>query len=67
MTIVAVVVATWLKESVTVMVTEKLPAAVGLPLTNPVEALIERPAGRLPAVTAQANGAVPPVRTGCWL
>jgi len=32
--------------SVAVMVTEKTPAVVGVPVTDPVEELIERPAGR---------------------
>jgi hypothetical protein len=45
-------------ESVTFTVTEKLPAAVGVPVMTPAE-LIERPLGRPEA--DQVYGGVPPV------
>ena len=62
-----VVLATWLRASVALMVTLKVPAAVGVPLISPVEGLSVRPGGRLPALTAQVYGPVPPVSVGCWL
>ncbi len=61
----AVLLACWPKPSVTRTVNEKDPATVGVPLSCPVVALRARPAGRLPALTAQANGPVPPPRLGC--
>jgi len=51
-------------ESVTVRVTEKLPAAVGVPDMTPAE-LIERPLGRPEA--DQVYGAVPPEAASVWL
>src|SRR5579883_1637888 len=39
----------------------KLPAAAGVPVTAPVEALRVSPAGRLPLDTENVYGAVPPV------
>jgi hypothetical protein len=49
-------------ESVTVMVTSKLPVAVGVPATCPVAALSVRPAGRVP-VYDHVNDGVPPAAT----
>ena len=39
--------------SVALKVTEAVPAAVGVPLTNPVTALSDRPAGKPPEVMDQ--------------
>jgi hypothetical protein len=49
-------------ESLTVTLTVKLPFAVGVPETTPVFAPRVSPAGRLPPVIDQVNGAVPPLR-----
>ncbi len=49
------------------MVDVKVPAVVGVPLTSPVDGSRVSPAGRLPALTTQVNGPVPPVSVGCWL
>lgn len=48
-------------ESLTVTEIGKLPLAVGVPEIAPVLALRLSPAGRLPEVIDQTNGAVPPV------
>ena len=48
-------------ESLTVTLTVKLPLAVGVPETTPVVAPRLSPAGRLPPVIDQVNGAVPPL------
>jgi len=47
-------------ESVTFRVTEKVPAALGVPVMTPA-ALSERPLGRAPEATDQVYGEVPPV------
>ena len=39
--------------SVALKVTEEVPAVVGVPLTNPLTALSDRPAGKLPEVIDQ--------------
>ena len=39
--------------SVALKVTEEVPSAVGVPLTNPLTALSDRPAGKLPEVIDQ--------------
>ena len=51
MTLYALVAVAW-AESVAYKVTEKLPAAVGVPEMTPAE-LIERPPGRVPVATDQ--------------
>jgi hypothetical protein len=48
-------------ESLTVTLTVKLPLAVGVPETTPVVAPRVSPAGKLPPVIDQVNGAVPPL------
>jgi len=45
--------------SVTITVIGKLPACVGVPLSNPVEAPSVRPSGSEPLLSDQANGDVP--------
>lgn len=47
-------------ESVAFTVTVEVPDTVGVPLTMQLEAKV-RPAGKVPAVTEQVYGAVPPV------
>ena len=47
-------------ESATCTVKLNVPAAVGVPVIAPVAGAITRPGGRVPAVTDQVNGAVPP-------
>ena len=47
--------------SVTVIVTGKLPEAVGVPDSTPVLAFRVSPAGRLPLLTDQVRLPVPPV------
>ena len=47
--------------SVTWAVKLEVPVAVGVPLITPVEEFKDRPAGRLPTVTAHVNGEVPPL------
>jgi hypothetical protein len=44
-----------------------VPAAVGVPLTTPVEEARDNPAGRLPERTDQLYGVAPPVATIVWL
>ena len=39
-------------------------AAVGVPLTSPVAGSIVKPAGKVPLVTANVFGEVPPVDVG---
>jgi uncharacterized protein YqfA (UPF0365 family) len=53
-------VSTGLELSVTCTVRLLVPASVGVPLITPVEASRLRPVGRLPSVTDQWYGAVPP-------
>ena len=48
------------QESVARTVKLDVPYAVGVPLTTPVAALSERPAGRLPALSDHAIGVAPP-------
>jgi hypothetical protein len=47
--------------SVTFTVKLDVPEAVGVPVTAPVEAVRERPAGSAPAEIDQVNAPVPPV------
>ena len=47
-------------------VSMKLPAAVGVPLSNPL-LLKVRPAGKLPLFTVKTYGATPPLPVSCWL
>ncbi len=47
-------------ESVTVMVKVDVAAVVGVPVITPA-VLMDSPAGRVPEVTAQVYGAVPPL------
>ncbi len=48
--------------SVTVKVAVKFPAgATGVPVTAPVDAFNDNPAGKAPVKSVQVNGAVPPV------
>ena len=47
--------------SVTCTVKLEVPAAVGVPLIWPVEALIDSPEGSVPEETDQVYGVVPPV------
>ncbi len=47
-------------ESTTITVKSKVPAAVGVPVIAPVAGSIVRPGGKVPAVTDQVNGGVPP-------
>ena len=56
-------------ESVTVTVKLICPTCgpVGLPVIAPVEAFSVSPAGRLPLVTAQAYGVMPPAAASVWL
>jgi hypothetical protein len=49
---------------VTVIVIVEVPAAVGVPLTSPVVESIVNPAGKVPLVTANVFGEVPPVEVG---
>ena len=42
----------------------KVPAAVGVPVTAPVAAFSESPAGSEPVATEKVRGAVPPVTVG---
>ena len=49
---------------VTVIVIVEVPAAVGVPLTSPVVESILKPAGKVPLVTANVFGEVPPVDVG---
>jgi hypothetical protein len=42
----------------------EVPAAVGVPLTSPVVESIVNPAGKVPLVTANVFGEVPPVDVG---
>jgi hypothetical protein len=49
---------------VTVIVIVEVPAAVGVPLTSPVVESILKPAGKVPFVTANVFGEVPPVDVG---
>ncbi len=51
--------------SVTLTVKAKVPAAVGVPDSSPVDAPRVIPAGSAPALTDQVNGLVPPV-TVSW-
>ena len=52
----------WPVLSCTRIVTGKVPAAVGVPASSPVEGFRVNPAGRVP-VEDQVNGPVPPVTT----
>jgi hypothetical protein len=47
-----------------VIVIVEVPAAVGVPLTSPVVELSVKPAGKVPLVTANVFGEVPPVDVG---
>jgi hypothetical protein len=60
-----VVVATTPFASLTLM--EKAPAAVGVPVIAPVEALSVRPPGNVPVATVKVYGATPPVTVGAGL
>ena len=55
-------------DALSVALTVKLdvPAAVGVPCSNP-PGLSVRPPGKVPLVTVQENGAIPPVAWSCWL
>src|SRR5262245_43988048 len=55
----------WFAVSRAVAVTEKVPAAVGVPEIRPEEALIDRPAGS--PVADQVYGGVPPDAESCRL
>jgi hypothetical protein len=55
------VLAVGVSESVTVTVKFTVPEAVGVPEMAPVAELSTRPAGKLPVVTAQEYGVMPPV------
>jgi hypothetical protein len=48
-------------ESVTVTVKLEVPAVVGVPEMTPVAGAKVRPVGRVPTVTDQVKGAVPPL------
>lgn len=50
-----------LPASVTIAVKFAVPVAVGVPEIRPVAGVRVSPAGRLPAVTDQAKGVVPPL------
>ena len=50
-----------LLESVTVTVKLEVPTAVGLPVMAPVVSFSVSPAGRVPVVTVQLYGDVPPL------
>jgi hypothetical protein len=52
--------------SVTVTVKVDVPIVVGVPEISPAE-LNDNPAGKLPVVTANVYGLVPPVATTDWL
>ena len=56
-------------ESVTVTMKFVVPVNVplGVPEITPVAAFKLRPAGRLPVVTAQLYGVIPPVACNAWL
>lgn len=56
-------------ESVTLTVKLMTPTSgpVGVPVIAPVAALSESPAGKLPTVTAQEYGEVPPAAAKVWL
>ena len=58
---VAASVALWLMASVTLIVKLDVPAVVAVPASAPVYAFSVIPAGRLPAITDQVLGPVPPV------
>ena len=45
--------------SLTLTVNVELPVAVGVPVINPVELFIVRPAGSVPPITTQGNGPIP--------
>jgi hypothetical protein len=47
--------------SLTVNVAVEFPSAVGMPLTTPVPALRDKPAGKRPVNKVHVKGAVPPV------
>jgi hypothetical protein len=47
-----------------VIVIVEVPAAVGVPLTSPVVEFSVKPAGKVPLVTANVFGEVPPVDVG---
>ena len=47
--------------SLTVNVAVEFPSAVGMPLTTPVPALRDKPAGKTPVNKVHVKGAVPPV------
>ena len=49
---------------VTVIVIVAVTAVVGVPLTSPVAGSIVKPAGKVPLVTANVFGEVPPVDVG---
>ncbi len=53
--------------SVSSTVKFEVPAVVGTPLITPVAESRLRPAGSVPSVIAQFNGAVPPVEPSVWL
>lgn len=53
-------VAVWVPASVILMVKLEVPAAAGVPAMTPVDAFRVRPAGRVPALTDQVYGVVPP-------
>ena len=53
--------------SVAVIVNEKLPDCVGVPVNAPVIALSVSPGGSAPAVTLKVTGATPPVCVNVWL
>ena len=50
-----------LAESVAVIVTAEVPAAVGVPAMAPVLGFRVRPAGRVPVVRLQVTAPVPPI------
>src|ERR1051326_8357616 len=53
--------------SVTVIVKEKLPVTVGVPLSTPVLELSARPLGNDPALTLKVTVPAPPDWVSCWL
>ena len=51
--------------SVSKTVKPAVPGVVGVPLSRPLAELMERPAGRLPLLTLQTKGGVPPLSASC--